>query len=73
MEAAIMSQEDPTSRIPRPRLADQLRDALRRLHYSYRTEKTYAHWTKRFILYHNKRHPWKWANGKCLRFSPIWR
>ncbi len=26
-------------------------------HYAYSTEKTYVYWAKRFVLYHNKRHP----------------
>jgi hypothetical protein len=38
-------------------LLDQLRDAIRLKHYSYSTEKTYVHWAKRFILFHNQRHP----------------
>ena len=42
----------------RPRkLLDQVADAIRRKHYSYRTEQTYVHWIKRFILFHQKRHP----------------
>ncbi|MBE9182969.1 integron integrase [Oculatella sp. LEGE 06141] len=42
----------------RPRkLLDQVRDALRVKHYSYSTEKTYVYWIRRFILFHNKRHP----------------
>jgi len=41
----------------RPRLLDQVRDRIRRLSYSYRTEKTYVHWIRRFILFHGKRHP----------------
>jgi hypothetical protein len=36
---------------------DQLRDAIRRRHYSYRTEQTYLHWVKRFIYFDGKRHP----------------
>jgi integron integrase len=40
-----------------PRLLEQLRDAIRRLHYSRRTEDTYAHWVKRFIYFSGKRHP----------------
>ena len=40
-----------------PRLLEQLRDAIRRKHYSYRTEETYAHWVKRFIYFSGKRHP----------------
>lgn len=40
-----------------PRLMDQARDALRLHHYSLRTEQSYLQWIKRFILFHNKRHP----------------
>jgi site-specific recombinase XerD len=36
---------------------DQIRGALRVHHYSLRTEQSYLHWIKRFILFHNKRHP----------------
>lgn len=39
------------------KLLDQLRDTLRASHYSYRTEETYAEWVRRFILFHDKRHP----------------
>ena len=40
-----------------PKLLQQVRDRCRALHYSLRTEETYAHWIKRFILFHGKRHP----------------
>ncbi|MGH8631413.1 MAG: integron integrase, partial [Burkholderiales bacterium] len=39
------------------RLLDQVRDAIRRLHYSDRTEESYVHWIKRFIYFSGKRHP----------------
>jgi len=39
------------------KLLDQLRDAVRLKHYSYSTEKTYVRWVKRYVLFHNKRHP----------------
>jgi hypothetical protein len=26
-------------------------------HYSYRTEETYVQWIRRYILFHDKRHP----------------
>lgn len=39
----------PGSAPERPKLLDQVRDAVRRKHYSYRTEETYVHWIKRFI------------------------
>src|SRR3990167_3917540 len=36
---------------------DDLRDKIRLKHYSYKTEQTYTHWVKRFILFNGKRHP----------------
>src|SRR5215510_3721690 len=39
------------------KLLDQVRDAIRTKHYSYRTEQAYLEWIKRFILFHGKRHP----------------
>lgn len=39
------------------KLLEQVRDAIRAKHYSLRTEKTYIDWIRRYILYHNKRHP----------------
>jgi Phage integrase, N-terminal SAM-like domain len=39
------------------KLLDRVRDAIRLKHYSYRTEQTYVQWIRRFILFHNKRHP----------------
>lgn len=41
---------------PKPKLLDQVRQAIRARHYSFRTEKAYVHWVKRFIFFHNKRH-----------------
>ena len=41
----------------KPRLLEQVRQKIRLLHYSIRTEQTYIHWIKRFILFHGKRHP----------------
>ena len=36
---------------------DSLREAIRVRYYSIRTEKAYVGWARRFILFHNKRHP----------------
>jgi hypothetical protein len=41
---------------PKPLLLDQVRHALRRKHYSLRTEYTYVHWIKRFVDF-TRRHP----------------
>lgn len=39
------------------KLLEQMRDAPRLKHYSYRTEEAYLDWVKRYILFHHKRHP----------------
>lgn len=39
------------------KLLDQVRDRLRVKHYSIRTEDAYLGWIRRFILFHDKRHP----------------
>jgi integron integrase len=44
------------SRQPK-KLLDRVRDVMRLKHYSIRTEDTYVDWIKRFILFHDKRHP----------------
>ena len=42
----------------RPRkLLDQVHDAIRLRHYSYRTEQAYIGWIRRYILFHDKRYP----------------
>jgi site-specific recombinase XerD len=38
-------------------LLDRLREAIRVRHYSIRTEQAYVQWVRRFIFFHNKRHP----------------
>jgi integron integrase len=40
-----------------PRLLTQLRHALRTRHYSRRTEAAYTSWIKRFVRFHELRHP----------------
>ena len=39
------------------KLLDQVRDTIRTHQYSYRTQETYCKWIRRFILFHDKRHP----------------
>ncbi len=38
-------------------LLDQVRDQIRTLHYSIRTEEAYLKWIREFIIFHGKRHP----------------
>lgn len=42
-----------------PRLLDVVGERIRLKHYSIRTETTYIHWIRRFILLHGKRHPYE--------------
>jgi site-specific recombinase XerD len=50
------------------RLLDQVRDAIRVKHYSIRTEEAYVDWIKRFILFHDKRHPKDMAGPEIQAF-----
>ena len=51
-----------------PRLLDQVRDRIRLKHYSIRTEYAYVEWTRRFILFHGKRHPREMGPGEVESF-----
>ena len=39
------------------RLLDQLRERIRMLHYSLRTEQAYLYWCRAFIRFYGLRHP----------------
>jgi len=41
----------------KPKLLQQVRQAIRVRQYSPRTEKAYVGWIRRFVLFHDKRHP----------------
>lgn len=40
-----------------PKLLDRVRIAIRTRHYSLRTEEAYVGWIRRYIFFHNKKHP----------------
>jgi len=52
----------------KPKLLDQLRDRIRLKHYSRRTEDVYLDWSKRYILYHKKRHPQEMGKREVEEF-----
>ena len=52
----------------KPKLLDQVKNHLRSLHYSPRTEESYTNWIKRFILYNNKIHPEKLGKDEIRKF-----
>jgi len=53
---------------PKPRLLDRVRQALRARHMSRRTEEAYVAWIRRFIFFHNKRHPAEMGAPEVTRF-----
>jgi site-specific recombinase XerD len=65
---------DMSARLPagvptgNPKLLDRVRDVIRRKHYSFRTEQTYIDWIRRFILFHDKRHPREMAEAEVTQF-----
>ena len=56
------------NQMARPKLLNQVRIVLRGRHYSQRTESAYLNWIKRFILFHNKRHPAEMAETEVNQF-----
>jgi integron integrase len=64
-----MSNSLPAAAKPhKAKLLDQVRDVIRRKHFSLRTEQTYTDWIRRFILYHGKRHPSDMAEPEVSDF-----
>lgn len=64
-------RNDPLAVSPapqRPKLLDQLREALRSRHYSRRTEQAYCLWVKRCIKFHPLRHPAEMAEREINAF-----
>ena len=51
-----------------PRFLEQIRLRLRTHHYSQRTEEAYVEWIRRFILFHDKRHPRELGEAEVARF-----
>src|SRR5579885_1856000 len=50
------------------KLLDRVRETIRRKHYSFRTEKSYVAWIRRYILFHNKRHPQEMGRAEIEAF-----
>jgi len=50
------------------KLLDLVRDKIRVKHYSYSTEKTYVGWIKKYIFFHNKKHPIDMAKFEIEQF-----
>ena len=61
-------RESPHGELSKPRLLDQVRQAIRARHYSRLTEKAYVGWIRRYILFHGKRHPEGMGEAEITRF-----
>ena len=49
-------------------LPNQVRQAIRRKHYSHKTEEAYVGWIKRFVFFHHKRHPAEMAEQELGQY-----
>jgi integron integrase len=50
------------------KLLDLVRETIRLKHLSHRTEESYVQWIKRFVLFHNKRHPIDMGEQEIRKF-----
>lgn len=64
----LVLNQDNFSDSGKPKLLQQVRNVIRTKHYSIRTEEVYVGWIKRFILFHNKRHPMEMGNREISTF-----
>lgn len=53
---------------PPKKLLEQVRNVIRLKHYSYKTEKSYVNWIKRYIIFHGKRHPREMGEREIEKF-----
>ena len=50
-------QQTAKNKLSKTKLLDEVRNVIRLRHYSRRTEESYVNWIRRYILFHNKKHP----------------
>lgn len=55
-------------KVKTPRLLDMVRDELRFQHKSFHTEKAYTYWIKKFVFFHQLKHPSKMGNQEVKAF-----
>jgi len=66
----LTEQIDPVNRAPK--LLDLVRGKIRLRHLSLSTERTYVEWIRRFILFHDKRHPKDMGGAEIESFLTHW-
>lgn len=50
----------------KPKFLDQVRQVTRIKHYRLKTEESYINWMKRFIFFHNKKHPIEMGEDRSI-------
>ena len=71
MDAVTQQRRPPLGFFPgqaAPRLYNRIIEVLRVRHYSRRTEEAYVHWIRRYIEFHQHRHPRELAEDDVNRF-----
>ena len=68
MSVVFCNPGNGTSSGKPPRLLDRLQQTLCTKHYAYSIEQAYVHWVRRYILFHNKRHPQDMGGEVIERF-----
>lgn len=56
------------SQPPKPRLREQFHALMRAHHYSIRTEKSYGHWIRFYLRFHQMRHPLELGPSEVNQF-----
>lgn len=63
-----LPEPSPANHSPESALLRQLRDEVRKRHYSSRTEDAYADWISRYLRFHRFRDPREMGKGEVERF-----
>jgi site-specific recombinase XerD len=64
----IKDRVNPLSSSRKPKLLEQVCQTIRTRHDSDNTQEAYVGWIKRFIFFHNKRHPTEMAEAEIALF-----
>ncbi len=63
-----MTRPGSNQRFGKGKLLDRVRSEIRIRHYSPRTEEAYVGWIRRFVLFHNRRHPAEMGESEIDEF-----
>ena len=67
-DSPSFAQSSTANPMPPSPLLQNLRNVIRRKHYSLRTEQIYVHWVKHYIRHHQLRHPAEMNESHVVQF-----